>query len=119
MKDYNYCQGCTTCCKWAGQKEVQVRLEPEEIGHFKTDPDNPDLLRTKKNGDCIYLEEYGCGIHERSPINCRAFDCRELLKEVMADKTNVFIRTLVEAVRLRLLEAIPVEEKPRIIVKPH
>ncbi len=111
MNNGHQCAGCTQCCQWHGQKELQVKLEPEEIGQYKTDPDHPDLLRTDKEGNCIYLEDYGCGIHDRSPINCRAFDCRDLLAEVMADKSNVFIRTLMEAVRLKL------EEQPRIITK--
>jgi Fe-S-cluster containining protein len=34
------------------------------------------VLRHKKNGDCIYLDRDGCSIHERRPHICRIFDCR-------------------------------------------
>ena len=32
-------------------------------------------LAHKPNGDCVYLGEKGCTIHERRPAVCRAYDC--------------------------------------------
>ena len=33
-------------------------------------------LKRKPNGDCHYLGEAGCTIHERAPFVCKSFDCR-------------------------------------------
>ena len=38
------------------------------------------ILNRKNNGDCVYLDESGCTIHDRAPWTCRNFDCRELFK---------------------------------------
>ncbi len=110
MSEENYCQGCTTCCAWHHEDEAQPVLEPEEMSIYKTRKDKPELLATKENGDCHYLGPHGCTIHDTRPISCRQFDCRELLTEVMKDKRNVYMRVLMEAVRLKL------EEIPKIIV---
>jgi hypothetical protein len=32
------------------------------------------------NGDCFYLGEHGCTIHDRAPWICRDFDCRAALR---------------------------------------
>ena len=37
-------------------------------------------LKRKANGDCVYLADHGCGIYERRPQMCRAFDCREVVR---------------------------------------
>lgn len=34
------------------------------------------IVKQKPNGDCFYLGEGGCTIHDRAPAICRAFDCR-------------------------------------------
>lgn len=31
------------------------------------------------NGDCYYLDEGGCSIHDRAPVVCREFDCRRFV----------------------------------------
>jgi hypothetical protein len=36
------------------------------------------VLNRKPNGDCIYLDDNGCTIHDRAPKVCREFDCRTL-----------------------------------------
>lgn len=35
-----------------------------------------DSLNHKENGDCVYLDETGCTIHDRAPRVCKDFDCR-------------------------------------------
>ena len=37
------------------------------------------VLDRQPNGDCVYLGEQGCSIHERAPSICRRFDCRVLV----------------------------------------
>jgi Fe-S-cluster containining protein len=39
------------------------------------------VLDRRMNGDCIYLGEDGCTIHDRAPAVCREFDCRRLWRE--------------------------------------
>lgn len=38
------------------------------------------ILDRHANGDCVYLGEHGCTIHDHAPWVCRTFDCRELFK---------------------------------------
>lgn len=72
------CNGCTLCCKGDA-----IRL---------TEEDNPDdyitedhsyiagalMLAHKPNGDCIYLADSGCSIHDHAPLICRSADCRSI-----------------------------------------
>ena len=79
------CNGCTRCC----QNELLV-LHPEmgdDIASYRTKKAiNPltgrmvDALQQKPNGDCTYLGEAGCTIHDRSPAICRSFDCRQMFE---------------------------------------
>jgi len=36
----------------------------------------PVLRRKKPSGECVYLGEHGCTIHDRAPRMCREYDCR-------------------------------------------
>ena len=36
------------------------------------------MLDHKPNGDCIYLGNGGCTIHESKPRMCREMDCRKV-----------------------------------------
>jgi Fe-S-cluster containining protein len=38
------------------------------------------ILDRLPNGDCSYLGESGCTIHDRAPVMCRVYDCREVFK---------------------------------------
>jgi hypothetical protein len=38
------------------------------------------ILARHANGDCVYLGEFGCTIHDRAPYECRQFDCRETFR---------------------------------------
>jgi Fe-S-cluster containining protein len=43
------------------------------------------MLAHKPNGDCIYLGDGYCTIHDMAPAVCKAFDCRKwLLAGIMA-----------------------------------
>lgn len=70
------CNGCTRCCEGDA-----VRLLPgDDFGAYQTEPHpwlpGERMLAHKDNGDCIYLGEAGCTIHERRPQMCREMDCR-------------------------------------------
>jgi hypothetical protein len=36
------------------------------------------MIAHKPNGECIYLDEHGCSIHDHAPSLCRTADCRSL-----------------------------------------
>ena len=38
------------------------------------------ILDRHPNGDCVYLNESGCTIHDRAPFECRRYDCRAMFK---------------------------------------
>jgi uncharacterized protein len=74
------CNGCTACCK--GQRIIlteadkgqKYRITPTRKGN---DGKTQWMLQHKPNGDCVYLDDYGCTIHDRAPQACRDFDCRK------------------------------------------
>ncbi len=70
------CNGCTLCCQGDA-----IRLGPEDNAEeYQTEPHpyipGALMLAHKPNGECIYLDERGCSIHDRAPSLCRAADCR-------------------------------------------
>lgn len=72
------CNGCTPCCQGDA-----VRLEEEDLlAGYKTEPHpvipGALMLAHKPNGECIYLQEDHCSIHDRTPSLCRIADCRSL-----------------------------------------
>lgn len=102
----NYCKNCTTCCQWGGELKTRVTILPMERSEYIMHSDTSMKLKAKENGDCIYLDrKTGCTIHNISPINCKKFNCLELLDTVMQNKNNVFLRTLMEAVRIKSQES--------------
>ncbi len=72
------CGGCTLCC----QGDAIRLLEEDDPDIYLTEPHScvPGalMLAHKANGDCIYLTEDGCSIHDHTPALCRAGDCRAL-----------------------------------------
>lgn len=76
------CDGCIACC----QDEI-IFLKPEHgdrpQGYRCMIIDGKWALARKPNGDCTYLGEGGCTIHERRPSVCRMTDCRRLRKIVL------------------------------------
>ena len=83
------CNGCQACCT----NELLI-LHPEHgdrPGDYLTKvvrhPFTGEIvlgLQQKDNGDCIYLGERGCTIHERRPAMCREFDCRRFVEGLLA-----------------------------------
>jgi len=73
------CGSCHLCCK----SEVLVLLpdEGDDVASYQHEfmelpQGRLPVLKHKPNGDCVYLGEDGCTIHERAPFICRIFDCR-------------------------------------------
>lgn len=90
------CNGCVACCK----KEVVV-LFPEkgddvsQYDHVEIEVEGVGIrhaLRHKNNGDCVYLGESGCTIHDRLPSVCKAFDCRMYLLSMYREERRRHIR---------------------------
>lgn len=71
------CNGCTICCKGDA-----VRLLPGDGLKYFVEPHpifkGEWMLAHKPNGDCIYLGDSGCTIHDSTPRQCREMDCRTI-----------------------------------------
>ncbi|HXX62239.1 MAG TPA: YkgJ family cysteine cluster protein [Bacteroidota bacterium] len=76
------CNGCTLCCQGDA-----IRLEDAELSMgYKTEPhpyvSGALMLAHSANGNCVYLGEGGCTIHDRSPLLCRSADCRSIAAKI-------------------------------------
>ena len=110
----NHCEACTTCCQWGGKLENHITLVPDDTPGYHETVENTNQLKAQPNGDCIYLNrETGCTIHDKRPLNCRAFDCRALLNELTRDPANVFSRVIFEASRIQTMESIKIITKKK------
>jgi len=85
------CGTCQLCCK-----KTLVLLVPEagdDVGSYVTrSVEGVHMLATKANGDCFYLGEAGCTIHDRAPIMCKVFDCRGLHAMYSRDQRRNLVR---------------------------
>lgn len=88
------CNGCRLCCQ--GDSIV---LHPE-LGDipekYQTEPfpaygPKGLMLAHKPNGECIYLGESGCTIHDRAPAICREFDCRRFAEGMSYTKARKYV----------------------------
>jgi Fe-S-cluster containining protein len=74
------CNGCVRCCK----KDLVRLLPQDDETQYKTEPhplpgfEFERVLAHKPNGDCWYLGDSGCTIHETKPTMCRSMDCRNI-----------------------------------------
>ncbi len=50
------------------------------------------MLAHKPNGDCIYLDDHGCRIHDRAPSLCRIADCRSIALKLNFDQAMALHR---------------------------
>jgi hypothetical protein len=79
---YVPCNGCTLCCQGDA-----IRLQAEDRAEeYRTEPHpyvpGALMIAHKRNGDCTYLDEQGCSIHDRAPSLCRSADCRSLAMKI-------------------------------------
>ncbi len=78
------CNGCTACCK--NEFKLLIPEQGDVIESYEHKwIDVPKIgrrarLANKPNGECVYLTDTGCSIHDRAPRICRAFDCRRFFK---------------------------------------
>ena len=87
------CNGCTLCCQGDA-----VRLEAEDLTMGYQTEAHPYIkgalmLAHKPNGDCIYVNERGCSIHDRAPSLCRTADCRSLALRIDFETARALHRT--------------------------
>ena len=82
----NKCKMCGTCCKLF---YINLNKEEYESGRYKTmftkfkgiksfadaKKYGANFLAKKENGDCIYLENNYCRIHQDRPHVCKGFFC--------------------------------------------
>ena len=57
-------------------------LDSDDLSKYQTEPHPymPKVLVVahKPNGDCLYLGDEGCTIHDTKPQMCREMDCRRI-----------------------------------------
>ena len=76
------CNGCTLCCQGDA-----IRLLPEDNSAEYQIVPHPYIAGTlmlahKQNGECIYVNEHGCSIHNHAPSLCRSADCRSIALKI-------------------------------------
>lgn len=76
------CGGCTACC----HKDAVRLLPGDDSFEYETEPHpfmpGELMLAHKPNGDCLYLGDKGCTIHEWKPQMCREMDCRRIAQAI-------------------------------------
>jgi hypothetical protein len=72
------CNGCTLCCQGDAIRLTEEDNPADYITELHPYIPNALMLAHKPNGDCIYLDEKGCSIHDRAPALCRSADCRSI-----------------------------------------
>ncbi len=82
------CGECTACCR-----NTMVILRDDETGYADTivrvaSGDQYRILQSRPNGDCVYLTNHGCSIHDHKPAMCREYDCREVYMAMIVAKTR-------------------------------
>ena len=72
------CDGCTRCC----HGDAVRLLASDDLSKYQTEPHPymPEawVVAHKPNGDCLYLGDEGCTIHDTKPQMCRDMDCRRI-----------------------------------------
>lgn len=75
------CQRCRACCNnkriapddgEIARMAERMGLSPAEMRARFLDPTD-GTIRLKPDGDCVFLDERGCGIHPARPSVCRLF----------------------------------------------
>lgn len=98
------CGTCRACCI-----ADRVPLREAEVERFAHRRDAQGYaLAIKDNGECIYLTERGCSVHDAPPDICRRFDCRVLFLDTPKARRrerveqNPSMRAVYDAGRRRL-----------------
>lgn len=98
------CGSCRKCCR---HEAVILQQEDGDPAAYLTRelPNGDHVLRHKLNGECVYLRSYGCSIHERAPVMCRIFDCRDMVRRLI-DRGLAVPNEGVHAAGLKRLSAV-------------
>lgn len=109
----NKCSQCGLCCRLflvnLAEEEYlsgKYRTQLEEFGLIndfdKAAACGANILKQKKDGDCIYLRENKCSIHKIRPQICREFFCtsklkkfRKMIKQIGIIKKKMLIKVKV------------------------
>jgi Fe-S-cluster containining protein len=91
------CNGCRACC--INERVILAPEHGDDLGRYCAVPTRLHndgevrwMLAHKGNGECWYLGETGCTIHDLAPWACRQFDCRKWyagFPEAMAELLTV------------------------------
>lgn len=82
------CGACNACCK--SDRIILGPTDSRENYRWHQEG-SQDVLDRKENGECVYLTEAGCGIHDNAPDICKRFDCRVLVQITPAWRQGVRI----------------------------
>lgn len=100
------CNGCTACCK---RDKIILGAEDDRefFRHHKewSNGQAYDVLDRKPNGDCVYLEADGCGIHGSAPGICQRMDCRELYLQTNPERIEQRVRQNKQMIHIYLAGA--------------
>ncbi|MDD8027655.1 MAG: YkgJ family cysteine cluster protein, partial [Acidobacteriota bacterium] len=75
------CQRCRACCNnkrifpdegEIGRMAEQLAVELDEFRAHFLDPSD-GTIRLTPDGDCVFLNADGCGVHPARPLVCRLF----------------------------------------------
>ena len=58
----------------------------------------------RKDGDCIYVTDTGCAIHNDAPKVCRGYDCRKQVAKLGSDEKQQYLVSI-GALRASVYEA--------------
>lgn len=83
------CGACRACCV---QDRIFLGPTDDPKSYRWHIEDGYAVLDRKPNGECIYLGDAGCSIHERAPSICRRFDCRVLVLTTPAERMRLRIQ---------------------------
>ncbi len=87
------CGDCRFCCQ-----NTLVVLFDYETYPYETDPfpslEGLNMLKTKPNGDCIYLEDR-CSIYKNRPEMCRVYSCIRFYNSALVKKQTVITENVV------------------------
>lgn len=73
------CGSCSNCCQSNPGIYILEELDddPSLYEGYLDYRDGQPILKTKPNGDCIFLDrEKGCTAYDIRPNPCRSYDCR-------------------------------------------
>lgn len=76
------CDGCRICCIGDAIRLLNGDFDDDGNPRFFSVQhplkETEFMIDHKPNGECIYLDEKGCTVHDDKPVMCRTMDCRNI-----------------------------------------